>query len=165
MRPGAPVSRRPDPGDWLVTAPATHPVVAVGAIVFDDAGRVLLIQRGKPPAENSWTIPGGRVELGETLRDACVREFREETGLDIDVGPVAEVVDRVTRSGDHIAFHHVIIDFLARVTGGQMQPGTDARDVRWFEPDELADLQVTEGLLPVLRRARARALASDIAAR
>ena len=136
---------------------ASQPVVAVGGIAFDEHGRVLLIQRGKPPAQGAWSIPGGRVELGETLHDACVRELREETGLHIEVGAIAEVLDRITYDDDHIAFHYVIIDFVVRVIGGQLCPGQDASDVRWFSDDDLATVTVTEGLLPVVSRARALA--------
>lgn len=155
-----------------------RPVVCVGGIAFDASGRVLLVQRGKPPGEGLWSIPGGRVELGETLKEACARELREETGLEVEVGPVAEVVDRITRGpagpdnsnddddGDEIAFHYVIVDFLVEVIAGggggdggeRPRAGEDARDARWVSEDELRDLPITEGLLPVLSTARALAL-------
>lgn len=135
---------------------ATQPVVGVAGIAFDDAGRVLLVQRGRPPAEGLWTVPGGRVELGETLTQACAREVAEETGLTVEVGPVAEVVDRISRDHDAVHYHFVIIDFLVTVCGGALVPGDDARDARWVAWDELAALPLTDGLLPILRRARDR---------
>jgi 8-oxo-dGTP diphosphatase len=138
-----------------MTPPA--PVVAVGGIAFDAQGRVLLVQRGRPPGQGQWTIPGGRVELGESLQAACAREFREETGLDIEVGAVAEVVDRIGREGDALRYHFVIIDFLVTVRGGALAPADDAMDVRWCTEADLDALPLTSGLLPVLRRARARA--------
>lgn len=129
------------------------PVVAVGGIAFDERGRVLLIQRGKPPAEGQWSIPGGRVELGETLTAACAREMREETGLEVEVGAVVAVVDRI--ADDPGDYHFVIIDYLVTVTGGGLRPSDDARDARWLDAHELERLPLTDGLLPVLQRARA----------
>lgn len=133
------------------------PEVAVGGIAFDERGRVLLVQRGRPPSRGSWTLPGGRVELGETLQEACAREFREETGLHIEVGEVAEVVDRIGRDAGAVLYHFVIIDFLVTVRGGALAPADDAMDVRWCTEADLCALPLTSGLLPVLRRARARA--------
>jgi ADP-ribose pyrophosphatase YjhB (NUDIX family) len=127
----------------------TAPVVAVGAFVFDDAGRVLLVQRGRPPGVGLWSVPGGRVERGERLADAVVREVREETGLVVDVGALVEVVERI--ADDH---HYVIVDYVARVTGGALAAGDDARAVRWVADAELATLDVTAGLAEVLARAR-----------
>lgn len=126
------------------------PVVAVAAIILDDAGRVLVIQRGRPPGEGLWTVPGGRLEPGERIADAVVREVREETGLDVTCGPLVEVVER---AGD--AYHYVIHDHLAEVRGGTLRAGDDARDARWVTDAELAALPITEGLAPVIARARA----------
>jgi ADP-ribose pyrophosphatase YjhB (NUDIX family) len=134
-----------------------RPEVAVGGIAFDERGRVLLVQRGRAPARGSWTIPGGRVEPGESLQQACAREFREETGLEIEVGEVAEVVDRMGRDGERLLYHFVIIDFLVTVRGGALAPGDDAMDARWCSEADLDALSLTSGLLPVLRRARRRA--------
>jgi 8-oxo-dGTP diphosphatase len=126
------------------------PIVAVGAFVFDRQGRVLLIERGKPPGEGLWTVPGGRLDRGETLAQAVAREVREETGLIVEVGALACVVERM---GDD--FHFVILDYLARVIGGELAAGSDARDARFVTDQELARLPVTDGLLTVLERARA----------
>jgi len=127
-----------------------NPQVAVGAIVVDSEGRVLLVQRGRPPGEGLWSLPGGRVERGETLRDALTREVREETGLAIEVGPLAEVVERM---GDD--YHFVILDYVARVIGGTLRAGDDARDVRFVDEAALAGLPCTVGLVAVIERARA----------
>lgn len=131
-------------------SPCGTPVVAVGAFVFDERGRVLLIERAKPPGAGLWTVPGGRLEGAETLAQAVAREVREETGLLVEVGALACVVERF---GDD--FHFVILDYLARVIGGALAAGSDARAARFVDNDELAALPLTEGLVDVLARARA----------
>lgn len=127
-------------------------VVAVAAIVFDAADRVLLVERGRPPGAGLWSVPGGKLEHAETLAQAVAREVREETGLVVEVGALACVVERISDD-----FHYVILDYLARVIGGPPTPvaGDDVRAARWVAPDELAALPLTEGLIPVLARARA----------
>jgi ADP-ribose pyrophosphatase YjhB (NUDIX family) len=125
------------------------PVVAVGAIVFDAEGRVLLVERGKPPGVGLWTVPGGRLEGQETLAQGVAREVREETGLLVEVGPLACVVERM---GDD--YHFVILDYLARVIGGSLSPGDDARGAQFVAREDLAKLPLTDGLVEVLDRAR-----------
>jgi 8-oxo-dGTP diphosphatase len=126
------------------------PVVAVGAIVFDERGRVLLVERARPPGEGLWSVPGGKLEGAETLAQAVAREVREETGLAVEVGALACVVERI--GDDH---HFVILDYLARVIGGTLAAATDVRAARFVDADELAALPLTEGLADVLARARA----------
>jgi mutator protein MutT len=126
----------------------TKPVVAVGAIVFD-GDRVLLIERGSPPSVGLWTVPGGKVEPGERLADAVVREVREETGLDVTCGPLVDVVERIST-----AYHYVIVDYVAYGAGEPVAAG-DARAARWVALDELDGLPLTDGLRPVVDRARA----------
>ena len=120
--------------------------------MFDDAGRVLLIERGTPPGVGLWTVPGGKLEAGESLAEAVAREVREETGLAVEVGALACVVERM---GDD--YHFVILDSLARVVGGTLAPGSDARAARFVDDAELHELPLTDGLLPVLARARSNA--------
>lgn len=126
------------------------PVVGVGAIVFDGEGRVLLIERGKPPGVGLWSVPGGRLDGAETLAQGVAREVREETGLVVEVGPLACVIERM--GDDH---HFVILDYLARVIGGTLAAASDARAARWVTPEELSSLPLTDGLVAVLERARA----------
>ncbi len=126
------------------------PTVAVGAFVFDADGRVLLVERGKPPGVGLWTVPGGRLEPGETLAQAVAREVQEETGLVVEVGGLSCVVERM---GDD--YHFVILDYLARVIGGTLMAASDARAAKFVDRDELATLPLTDGLMPLVERARA----------
>lgn len=126
------------------------PIVAVGAFVFDREGRVLLVERAKPPGAGLWTVPGGRLEPRETLAQAVAREVREETGLIVEVGALACVVERM---GDD--FHFVILDYLARTIGGELAAASDARNAKFVEDRELYQLPLTDGLIPLLERARA----------
>ena len=126
------------------------PVVGVGAIVFDDAGRALLVERGRPPGAGLWSIPGGRLEPRETLAQAVAREVREETGLIVEVGGLACVVERMADD-----YHFVLLDYFARITGGTLAAASDARDARFVAFDDIAALPTTDGLLDVLVRARA----------
>ncbi|MGQ9525290.1 MAG: NUDIX hydrolase [Armatimonadota bacterium] len=130
------------------------PVVSVGAVVLHK-GSVLLVRRGGSPGRGLWSFPGGVVELGETCREALRREVLEETGLDVEVLEVVDVVDRVVRGGDgRVRYHYVIVDYLARPAGGcEVLPGDDAEEVRWVPVDEAEQLDVTEGLCDVLARA------------
>ncbi|MFI6904242.1 NUDIX hydrolase [Nonomuraea sp. NPDC050394] len=121
-------------------------VNCVGAIVFDEFGRLLLIQRGHPPGEGLWSLPGGRVNPGETDHDALIREIREETGLTITPGPLTGAVDR-PGPGQTV---YEIRDYLATPTGGELVPGDDAKDARWCTAADLTGLPLTDGLLATL---------------
>jgi len=126
------------------------PVVGVGAIVFDAEGRVLLVERGKPPGVGLWSVPGGKLEPRETLAQAVAREVREETGLIVEVGTLACVLERMADD-----YHFVILDYFARVIGGKLAAASDARGARFVDPEQLRTLPLTEGLTDVLARARA----------
>ena len=120
------------------------PVVAVGVIIRQDE-RLVLIRRAKEPSKGRWTFPGGAIELGESLQEAARREAREETGLLIEVGEVATVVDNVVReAGGRIRYHYVIVDYYARPGGGSLQPGTDVSAARWVGLADLDSLEMTE---------------------
>jgi 8-oxo-dGTP diphosphatase len=121
------------------------PIVGIGAIVFDPAGRVLLVERGKPPSAGLWSVPGGKLEPGETIAQAIAREVREETGLIVEVGELACVVER---TGD--GYHYVIVDHVARVIGGTLAAGDDANAAKFVTLDELAALPHTEGLVELV---------------
>lgn len=133
-----------------------RPIVAVGAVILD-AGRVLLVRRGQEPLKGEWSLPGGAVEAGETLQAALVREVREETSLDIIVGPVVEVLDSIRRDGDGRAeYHYVIIDYACRVRNGTSTAavhGTDASDVQWVPVGDLDRYRITNTAMAVIRKA------------
>lgn len=121
-------------------------VAAVGAIAVRN-GSLLLVQRGRPPAVGRWSVPGGRVEPGETDADAVAREVAEETGLLVDVGPL---VGEVVRPGVGDVVYR-IRDYVVEVVGGVEQPGDDADEVAWVPLEQLADRDLTDGLLDALR--------------
>lgn len=129
-----------------------RPALGVSAIVFDEQGRVLLIKRGKPPAQDFWHVPGGKLEAGESLVEGVKREVKEETGLDVEIGPIMAVVERRQEG-----FHYVIIDFLAYLqTSGQtaLRPADDAAACAWVADNELGQYPIAEGFLPILERAK-----------
>jgi 8-oxo-dGTP diphosphatase len=128
-----------------------RPIVGVGGVVVQD-GRALIVKRAHEPRKGEWSLPGGIVELGETLVDAARREIKEETGLDVDVGDVIEVFDRVHRLDGRVQFHFVIVDYLCRPIGGSLQAGDDADDVAWVTVDEIAAYGVNAFAAGVIRK-------------
>ena len=115
-----------------------------------DHGRILLVQRGKDPGRGLWAVPGGKVEFGESLRDAARREVAEETGLTVEVGEVVWVGEAIDAD-----YHIVLIDFRGAVVGGQLAPADDAADARWVPLDQAADYPLTPtmyDLVGTLRR-------------
>src|SRR5512136_1446074 len=120
-----------------------RPIVGVGAVIVEKhagVARVLLVKRGAPPLNGEWSLPGGVVELGETLRAAAEREVREETGLIVKADEVLEVLDRIIPGQDGSPqYHYVLVDFLCTVHGGKLRAGGDAADARWANDRELAD--------------------------
>ncbi len=126
----------------------THVTDCVGAVIMDEAGRLLLIKRGHEPGKGLWSIPGGRVEAGESDADALVREVREETGLAVAPG---RLIGRVRRPAGVAGGEFDIRDYAAEVTGGMLVPGDDADDATWAAPADLDGLPLTDGLLAALR--------------
>lgn len=128
------------------------PLVGVGAIIID-GDRVLLVKRAHPPIQGQWSIPGGVLEVGEMIREAAVREAREETGLIVAPGELLGVYDRILRDPEHrVQYHYVLIDFLCRPIGGELVAASDAAEVRWFEREELPSLNLAEDTQDVIRK-------------
>ena len=114
-----------------------RPIVCVGAIVVGPAG-VVLVRRGQPPLLGEWSLPGGAIEIGEATADAVRREVREETGLEVEVGPLLDVFDRVHLDGEgRVEYHYVLLDYLCRSAGGTLTCGSDAADARWVRQADL----------------------------
>ncbi len=132
-----------------------RPLVGVGIVVWHGE-RVLLIQRGKPPRVGQWSLPGGALELGETVAQAAQREVMEETGLAVEVGEVLAVVDLIERDGDRVRYHYTLIDFSAEAERAELRPGGDAADARWFTLDELAPLGLWSETVRIIELARDR---------
>jgi 8-oxo-dGTP diphosphatase len=129
------------------------PLLGVGAIVVDGP-RVLLVQRGRPPAVGKWSIPGGLVDVGEPVEAAVRREVAEECGLTVRLHGLVGFVDRIIRDADgRVQYHYVLLDFLATPESGTAAAGSDARAVRWSTLEELRGLDTTQGLDAMIRRA------------
>ena len=130
-----------------------RPFAGVGAVIVDGA-RVLLIRRRFEPLAGEWSLPGGVVEAGETL-DACVRrEMREETGLEVEIGPVIDVFDRITRDEDgRVRYHYVLVDYLCWPSGGTLQAGSDVDAAVWADSGDLSTYHLTDKAIAVIARA------------
>ena len=130
-----------------------RPIVGVGAAVFDGAS-VVLIKRRFEPLQGRWSLPGGGLEVGETLEAGVAREIEEETGLTVFVGPVVEVFDRIMRNNDgRVKYHFVLVDFLCRATGGRLAPGSDGADAVLADPEALGAYGLTKKTEEVISRA------------
>jgi 8-oxo-dGTP diphosphatase len=130
-----------------------RPYVGIGAVIVHE-GRVVLVKRRFEPLAGQWSIPGGAIEAGETLAACVAREMAEETGFVVEVGPVIEVLDRITRDDDgRVLYHFVLIDYLCWPIGGELRAGSDVAEAVLAEPSELVQYALTEKATSVIERA------------
>jgi 8-oxo-dGTP diphosphatase len=129
-----------------------RPIVGVGAVIMSD-GKIVLIRRRFEPLAGRWSLPGGMLELGETLEVGVAREMREETGLDVEVGPVIEVFDRITfDETKRVRYHFVLIDYLCRPVSGSLEAGSDVDAAVLVEPEKLLEYGLTAKATAVIHR-------------
>jgi len=129
------------------------PVVGVGAVIVRD-GLVLIVRRANPPLQGEWSIPGGALDLGEKLRDGVAREVREETGLEVEVGPVLDVFDSIFPDAEgRTQYHYVLVDYLCRPLSGTAIAASDATELRWAKPDDLPALGMKQVTIEVIQKA------------
>ena len=129
-----------------------RPVVGVGAVIVRD-GQVLIVKRRYEPLAGRWSLPGGTLELGETLESGLIREMREETGLDVDVGPVIEVFDRIMfDEAQRVRYHFVLVDYLCWPAGGELCAGSDVDEAIFVDPGDLGPYNLTEKAQAVIDR-------------
>jgi ADP-ribose pyrophosphatase YjhB (NUDIX family) len=134
-----------------------HPIVGVAAVVLRD-GHVLLVQRGREPGRGSWGLPGGMLELGETLAEGVRREVLEECGVEVEVGPLVGVFEPMQRNDDgRLRYHYVVLDYLARYVSGELHAADDADDARWVALDALESLPMLLETRAMIRKAAAQA--------
>src|SRR5215467_3941550 len=135
-----------------------RPILGIAAIILD-RDRVLMVERGQPPLQGYWSLPGGVLETGETLEEGLRREILEETGLEVRPRGVVEIFERIMRdAAGRTEYHYVIVDYLCRVTGGTLCAASDCARAEWVPRRALPDWKITEGKLPVIEKAfRSRA--------
>jgi ADP-ribose pyrophosphatase YjhB (NUDIX family) len=135
-----------------------HPIVGVAAVVLRD-GHVLLVQRGREPAKGLWGLPGGMLELGETLAEGVRREVLEECGVEIEVGSLVGVFEPMQRDeAGRLRYHYVVLDYLARYVSGELRAADDAADARWVELDKLDHLPMSVETKVMIKKAAAQAV-------
>lgn len=135
----------------------SRPFLGVGALIFDDAHNILLVERGSEPMKGYWSIPGGILETGEKLADGLRREVMEETGLEVEALSMFEIFERIIPDAQGaIEYHYVLIDYVCRPTGGTLAPATDVSRAQWVSKQDLHSYRITEGTLGVIEKAFAK---------
>ena len=137
----------------------THPIIGVGAVIVSE-GRVLLVRRATEPLLGEWSVPGGMLELGETLREGVRREVQEETGLVVAPGEVLDIFDSIfTDDQGRTQYHYVLIDYLCKLISGEARAGTDVSEVRWVSESDLPALRLRDSIKQVVRKGFGRTCA------
>jgi 8-oxo-dGTP diphosphatase len=130
-----------------------RPVVGIGGVVIY-RNRVLLVRRGNPPLQGEWSIPGGMLEVGETLAEGVRREVAEETGIEVSIGDLIEVFERISRDREgRPKYHYVILDYFCEMLGGEARPGSDVTDVAWVSEADLEQYSLTASAVRVIHKA------------
>jgi len=130
------------------------PLIGVGVLVFDK-DRVLLVKRERDPGKGRWSIPGGLLEVGEPLKEGARRETKEETGIDVEVDDLLDVIDNIVADEqDKVSYHYVLIDYLGHKIGGTLVPGTDVKEAQWATLEELDALSTTRTLQRLVQKAK-----------
>ena len=133
----------------------SRPFAGVGAVIWD-GHQILLERRGRPPAQGSWALPGGLVELGETAAAALQREVDEECGIQVEVGPILGLFEPILLdSAGRVRYHYLVVDFLAHYVSGELQAGDDASEVRWVLPADLGQYDLAPAGQDMIARALA----------
>lgn len=128
------------------------PISCVGVVVYN-AGKILLVKRASEPSKGMWSIPGGAIELGETIYQAGAREVLEECSVKIEIERILDAVENMVKDADgRIRYHYVIIDLLARYVSGELKASTDAAECGWFTPEEVASMDITPTLRTMFQR-------------
>jgi len=131
----------------------SRPIVGVGAVIVGGDGRVVLIKRRYEPLAGQWSLPGGTLEVGETLQAGLAREMLEETGLEVEVGPVIDVFDRILLDADQkVRYHFVLVDYLCHPRGGTLEAGSDVTDAVYAHPEDLAQYKLTAKAEEMIRK-------------
>lgn len=129
-----------------------HPLVGVGVFI-KDGDNIVLIQRANEPGKGLWSIPGGMVELGEEVREAAKREAKEETGIDVEIDKLLDVLDNIVRDeSDKIHYHYVLVDFLCHSIGGKLQASSDVKEAQWVKIEDIKKFSITKTLSLFLNR-------------
>lgn len=129
------------------------PILGVGAIIFHD-DKALLVKRGKEPGYGKWTLPGGAIELGETLKEGLLREIKEETGLEVEIGGIVEVLDWISRDEDHrVKYHYVLVDFWCKSSSMELNLSSEILEAKWIEPSEASSYDLPRLTLEIIEKA------------
>jgi ADP-ribose pyrophosphatase YjhB (NUDIX family) len=129
-----------------------HPLIGAGILAIEN-GKVLLIKRGNEPNKGLWSIPGGLVKLGESPEEAAIREFKEETGLNAIIEKLLGIFNIVIKDNEgKIKYHYIVVDYLGKVIGGELKPGSDVLDAKWFDISELKNIQTSSTVIKAIEK-------------